>query len=82
MRTSVMRAAAIALVFFAAPAFPDEHLLTRDTAQPRPSAAAAERQHHRDAVERVLASAEWVRAASALGAPKAERTRRFLSRVL
>jgi hypothetical protein len=67
MRTSIVRAAAIALVFFAAPAFPEDHLLTRDTAQARLSAAAAERQHDRDAVERVLASAEGVRAASALG---------------
>ena len=67
MRTSVMRAAAIALVFLAAPAFPEDHLLSRDTAQARLSAAAAERQHDRDALERVLASAEGVRAASALG---------------
>jgi hypothetical protein len=44
-----------------------DHLLSRDTAQARLAAAAAERRQELDAVDRVLATPEAARAASSVG---------------
>jgi hypothetical protein len=51
----------------APPAFCQDHLLTRDTAQARLAAAAAERRQKLDAVDRALATTDAARAASSVG---------------
>ena len=67
MRTSLAVAAAVAAILSAPPAFSGDHLLSRETAQARLAAAAAERRHELDAVDRVLATSEAARAASSVG---------------
>jgi hypothetical protein len=67
MRTSLAVAAAMAAILSAPPAFTRDHLLGRDTAQARLAAAAAERRHELDAVDRLLARPEAARAASSVG---------------
>ena len=67
MRTSLAVAAAMVAILAAPPAFTQDHLLGRDTAQARLAAAAAERRHELAAVDRVLATPEAARAASAVG---------------
>jgi len=67
MRMSLALAAAAAATLCAPPAFPQDHLLTRETAQARLAAAAAERRHALEAVDRVLASPEAAQAASSVG---------------
>ncbi len=67
MRLSLAVAAAVAAILSAPPAFSQDHLLGRDTAQSRLAAAGAERQHELDAVDRVLATPEAARAASSVG---------------
>ena len=67
MRTSFAVAAAMAAILSAPPAFTQDHLLRRDTAQARLAAAAAERRHELDAVDRLLATPEAGRAASSVG---------------
>jgi hypothetical protein len=65
MKKSLALAAAVALL--SGPAFAQDHLLGRETAQSRLAAAAAERRHELEAVDRVLATPEAVRAASSVG---------------
>ena len=67
MRTSLAVAAAVSAILSAPPAFSQDHLLSRDTAQARLAATAAERQHALDAVDRVLATPEAARAAASVG---------------
>jgi hypothetical protein len=67
MRTSLAVAAALAVILAAPPAFAQDHLLGRDTAQARLVAAAAERRQDLDAVDRLLATPEAARAASSVG---------------
>jgi len=67
MRTSLAVAAALAAILAAPPAFAQDHLLGRDTAQARLVAAAAERRQDLDAVDRLLATPEAARAASSVG---------------
>ena len=65
MRTSLALAAAAALV--SGNALAQDHLLGREAAQARLAAAAQERRHELDAVDRVLARPEAARAASSVG---------------
>jgi hypothetical protein len=65
MKKSLALAAAVALL--SGPAFAQDHLLGRETAQSRLTAAPAERRHELEAVDRVLATPEAVRAASSVG---------------
>jgi pyruvate/2-oxoglutarate dehydrogenase complex dihydrolipoamide acyltransferase (E2) component len=67
MRTSLAVAAAMVAILSAPPAFTQDHLLGRDTAQARLAAAGAERRHALDAVDRLLATPEAGRAASSVG---------------
>jgi len=67
MRTSLAVAAAMTAILSAPPAFTQDHLLGRDTAQARLAAAAAERRHELDAVDRFLATPEAAQAASSVG---------------
>jgi hypothetical protein len=67
MRLSIAVAAALAAIVSAPPAFSQDHLLGRETAQARLTGAAAERRHELDAVDRVLATPEAARAASSVG---------------
>ena len=67
MRTSLAVAAVMLAILSAPPAFTQDHLLSRDTAQARLAAAAAERRHALDAVDRLLATPEAGRAASSVG---------------
>jgi hypothetical protein len=67
MRTSLAVAAALAATVSAPPAFTQDHLLSRDTAQARLAAAATERRQELDAVDRLLATPEAARAASSVG---------------
>jgi hypothetical protein len=67
MRTSLAPAAVVAAIVAAAPAFAQDHLLGRDTAQARLAAGTEERRHELDAVDRVLATPEAARAASSVG---------------
>jgi hypothetical protein len=67
MRTSLAPVAAMAAVLAAAPAFAQDHLLTRDTAGTRLTAAAEERRHALAAVDRVLATPTAERAATSVG---------------
>ena len=67
MRTSLAVAAALAAILAAPPAFTEDHLLSRDMAQARLAAAAAERRQELDAVDRLLATPEAARAASSVG---------------
>ena len=66
MRTSLAVAAGLAILA-APPAFTQDHLLSRDTAQARLAAAAAERRQDLDAVDRLLATPDAARAASSVG---------------
>jgi len=67
MRTSLAPVTAVAVILSAAPAFAQDHLLTRETAEARLAAAAEERRQELAAVDRVLATAEAERAASSVG---------------
>jgi hypothetical protein len=67
MKESIALAAAAAALLVVAPAFAQDHLLTREAAQARLAAASAERQSAVDTVERVLSSPEADRAASSVG---------------
>lgn len=67
MRTSLAPVAAMAAILAAAPAFAQDHLLTRETAQDRLTAAADERRHELAAVDRALGTPEAARAASSVG---------------
>jgi hypothetical protein len=67
MRTSPAPVAALAALLAAAPAFAQDHLLTRETAQGRLAAAADERRAELAAVDRALATPEAERAASSVG---------------
>ena len=67
MRTSLAPVAAVAAILSAIPAFAQDHLLSRETAQARLAGAAQERRHELDAVDRVLATPEAARAASSVG---------------
>ncbi|PYQ17360.1 MAG: hypothetical protein DMF80_01060 [Acidobacteria bacterium] len=60
-------AVAVAALLAGPPAFAQDHLLTRETAQARLIAAAAERRQQLEAVDRVLASPVAARAASSMG---------------
>jgi pyruvate/2-oxoglutarate dehydrogenase complex dihydrolipoamide acyltransferase (E2) component len=66
MSKSLALAAAVAML--SGSAFAQDHLLTAEKAQARLAAAARERRHELDAVDRVLATPEAARAASSLGA--------------
>ena len=67
MRTIPAPVAVLAAVLAAAPAFAQDHLLTRETAQGRLADAAAERRAELAAVDRALATPEAERAASSVG---------------
>ena len=67
MRKTLASAAAAAVILAALPAAAQDHLLGRETAQARLAAAADERRHELEAVDRVLATPEAAQAASSVG---------------
>ena len=67
MRTSLAPAAVVAAIVAAAPAFAQDHLLSRDAAQDRLAAATQDRRQALDTVDRALATPEAARAASSVG---------------